>query len=571
MLQVTVYNEQQHEQFTCSKSTFALRKSGADPTQWTLHESPSTDVEEKELLLRFACDGKELVTQDGASKSLPYLIYTEETWIEIVGAVEHRTLEPLKNSEMLEILRDPCDTQSFAGPSAATVGQWLTHASQLHRFTPYSPDFFRHAARLAVDSIGLDSAFVLRRNPKSETAPWEIAGSFLKNPEHGIAYESDALKYLEGQNVAWYQPTLSSPSSSNTVVVAPVREPGGQLSAVIYGVRDRRGESRRKGIRPLEARLIQLLAESVAVGISRQEKENEAARARLLLEHAFSTPVAEHIQKKPECLAGQLREVTLLFADMRGFTSLAESLSPQECYDLLSDVMEQLSQVVLNHEGIVVDYYGDGLLALWNAPLEQTNHADLACHAATKMFDVLPQLNKKWQDKLGRPIELGIGVHTGQATVGNAGTRNRIKYGPRGNTVNVANRVQLASKQLELPLVVSSGTQAKLSGEFFSLRICRAKLPDLEQPIDLFSVYPAAQASRMRERLDEYAWALELFESGCLNDAEQLLEDLVQAGEATPAHFLAQYTAIQKKKNFGRRAVDKYIAAPGSIVEILAK
>ena len=97
----------------------------------------------------------------------------------------------------------------------------------------------------------------------------------------------------------------------------------------------------------------------------------------------------------------------------------------------LGDVMEALTQVVIARRGVVVDYYDDGLLALWNAPLEQRNHAELACLAATDMFEVLPDVGEKWQDRLGRQLEIGIGIHSGPAQAGNAGTRSRLKYGPR--------------------------------------------------------------------------------------------------------------------------------------------
>ena len=252
-------------------------------------------------------------------------------------------------------------------------------------------------------------------------------------------------------------------------------------------------------------------------------------------------------------------------------TTLAETLEPAACYALLGDVMEALTQVVIARRDVVVDYYGDGLLALWNAPLEQRNHAELACLAATDMFEVLPDAGEKWQDRLGRQLEIDIGIHSGPAQVGNAGTRSRLKYGPRGNTVNVASRVQAASKQLGLPLVITAATQAKLTNKFFTLRACTAKLPGLEQPTKLFTVYPAAEAARVKDRLDQYAIALKLFESGQLEEAERLLQQLVQLGQATPAHFLAHYTAAQLNKHQGRRAVDKYATLKGPVIEIVAK
>jgi class 3 adenylate cyclase len=382
-----------------------------------------------------------------------------------------------------------------------------------------------------------------------------------------------AIEILEDSTESWFQttPTENASGASQAIVLAPVRDQRGQLVAAIYGVRNTVGANRRRGVRPLEARLVQLLAESVAVGIARIKQETEATRTRVLLEHAFSPTVAEYIQQHPESLLGQERNVTLMFADLRGYTTLAETLALTDCYELLGDVMEALTQIVVQQRGVVVDYYGDGLLALWNAPVAQANHADLACAAALQMFDVLPDVGQAWQDRLNGPLELGIGIHSGAAYVGNAGTRSRIKYGPRGNTVNIASRVQAASKQLQLPLVITAATQTKLSDKFFTLRVCTAKLPGLERPAELFTAYPASEAQQVKSRLDEYSQALALFESGELEQAEELLNQLTSMGQATPARFLAHYTAAQKNGNLGRRAVDKYATGQGPVIEIHSK
>ena len=472
-----------------------------------------------------------------------------------------------------------------SGPSSTTITHWLSTASKLHRSAANSPEFFADAARFAVETIGLDAAWVLARAddecrntcPKKCCGQWRITGSCLPYPSDGVRFDSTVLAQISQESVAWYQPTpdqhnsLASINSASPVVAAPILDGAGKLVSAIYGVRTTRNSNRRRGIRPLEARLIQLLAESVGVGIARVEQETEAARTRVLLEQAFSPTVADYIQQHPESLLGQQREVTLLFADLRGYTAIAESLSPADCYALLGDVMETLTEVVTQNGGIVVDYYGDGLLAIWNAPLDQPHHADLACAAALEMFTQLPQATEQWEALLDQSLQLGIGIHSGTAHVGNAGTRSRIKYGPRGNAVNIASRVQAASKQLQLPLVITSATQTKLTDRFFTLRTCTAKLPGLAQPTELYTAYPASEAQKVKSRLDQYARALQLFEAGNLEAAEALLSKLVALGNATPAKFLAHYTTAKKQGNHGRRAVDQYTIDSNAVIEILGK
>lgn len=309
-------------------------------------------------------------------------------------------------------------------------------------------------------------------------------------------------------------------------------------------------------------------ADKVHRPANRKDREAEAARERVLLEQAFSPTVVRYVQEHPDSLAGQQREVTLLFADLCGFVSLDERLSPAECFDLLASVMELLTDVVVARQGVAVDYYGDGLLAMWNAPLEQTDHAMLACLAAQEMLDCLPKASRRWRDRLSGPLQLGIGIHTGQALVGNAGARNRVKYGPRGDAVHVASRVQAASKQLQLPLVMTKATHDKLTDEFFSQRICTAKLSGVEQEWDLYTVYPAQQESQLREQLDRYSEALDWYEAGNLVTAERLLADLAAQGEMTPARFLADHTTAQLQAVHRRRFSDQSVLSQGPVIEL---
>jgi adenylate cyclase len=456
------------------------------------------------------------------------------------------------------------NSAGVSGPSSETVSRWLSAITQLHRSSANSEEFFLDAASFVVETIGLDEAWILRRSSMGE---WQIVAHHSQGTDEQRSPNASILAMLVDNPVAQYQ--SEAETGLPAVVVAPILGQNDELLGAIYALRDTQGENRRRGIRPLEARMIQLLTESVTVGIARLEQETAAARARVLLEQAFSPTVADCIQRHPECLSGQLREVTILFADLCGFTSLAESMVPADCYRLLGEVMETLTNVVIAHQGIVVDYYGDGLLAIWNAPLDQSDHADLACEAALGMLDALPKVSQQLNLKVSGKLELGIGVHSGPVLVGNAGTKSRLKYGPRGSNVNLASRVQAATRQLDSSLLITAATQRQLSNKFFTLRTCTARLPGLEQSVELFAVYPASKTSQVKSRLDQYAHALRLFEQGDLVMAEVLLSELVAADPQTPARFLAQQAASQRCAELGRRASDRM--AHGPIIEIHEK
>jgi class 3 adenylate cyclase len=321
----------------------------------------------------------------------------------------------------------------------------------------------------------------------------------------------------------------------------------------------------------LEACVIESIADAVTVGMARRQQEIEAARRRVLLEQAFSPEVAEHLQRHPEALRGQTREVTMLFADLRGFTALAEGLAPADAYELLAAAMETLTQAIVDQEGVVIDYYGDGVSALWNAPVEVADHADRACAAAMQMLDSLPGLTDQCQRLLRRPLRLGVGIHTGTVQVGNAGTQHRLKYGPRGCAVNVASRVQAAAKQLDVALLATDAVRRRLSSKFVTLKVCTARLPGLEKPQELFTVFPSTNADQLQDELERYSTALEAFEQGDLANAEQELTRLLAQGPATPAAFLAQQTAALRRGALGRRATDEFGCTPDAVIEILAK
>ena len=140
--------------------------------------------------------------------------------------------------------------------------------------------------------------------------------------------------------------------------------------------------------------------------------------------------------------------MTVLFADIRGFSAVSGRIPPRLACELIRDIMEHLTAHIMESAGVVVDYVGDGLLAMWNAPAEQPDHAVRACRAALAMRGGLPELNRRWEGRLGKAIGLGIGINSGAALVGNTGSRQKFKYGPLGHTVNLASRVEGATKHL---------------------------------------------------------------------------------------------------------------------------
>lgn len=168
-------------------------------------------------------------------------------------------------------------------------------------------------------------------------------------------------------------------------------------------------------------------------------------------------------------LGGEARDVSVLFADVRDFTGRSEGLSAVEVVQFLNGVLTPMTQSVLMEAGTIDKYFGDGLMAFWNAPLDVVDHAGRACAAALAMRAALPALNERLSlgGRDARPIDIGIGINTGEAFVGNMGSNMRFDYSIVGDTVNIASRLEEATKDLGVQIVVSATTMGAAPGFLF--------------------------------------------------------------------------------------------------------
>jgi adenylate cyclase len=195
--------------------------------------------------------------------------------------------------------------------------------------------------------------------------------------------------------------------------------------------------------------------------------------------------------------------------------------------------MERLTQCIQAHEGTVVDYAGDGLMAMWNAPLTQPNHAVQACRAALAMQAVLPQLDADWHDRIGQPIKVGIGVNTGVAMVGNTGCKARFKYGPLGHCVNLASRVEGATKQLGVPVLITNTTRALIGESFATRRLCKVRVVGIHGAVDFYELHAETGAEDWLAHRNAYEAALTQFEAGQFGAACRNVYPLLANQEGT--------------------------------------
>ena len=169
--------------------------------------------------------------------------------------------------------------------------------------------------------------------------------------------------------------------------------------------------------------------------------------------------VAEH--RLPE-LGGEQRELTVLFSDLRGFTSMSERLDPATLTGVINAFLSAATEAVLEHGGTVDKYIGDCIMAFWNAPLDQPDHARMACRAALRILEKVEALDRELVGQGHPPLVAGIGINTGPCTVGNFGSSRRLEYSAVGDAVNVASRLEGETKNFGYKILIGPATAARV-------------------------------------------------------------------------------------------------------------
>lgn len=185
---------------------------------------------------------------------------------------------------------------------------------------------------------------------------------------------------------------------------------------------------------------------------------------------------------------GERRDVTILFSDIRNFTTLSERLRPEQVVVLLNEYFERMIEVVFRNQGTLDKFIGDGLMVLFGAPLEDPDHAAHAVRAALEMQAEVAALRERWHREGLPEIEIGVGIHTGPAIVGNIGSSRRLEYTAIGDTVNLASRIESATKELKRSILLSGSTQAAVSDRFSTLPLGEIRVKGRDAPVAVYSL-----------------------------------------------------------------------------------
>lgn len=442
--------------------------------------------------------------------------------------------------------------------------RWLETILGVFQSAANTHDFPEQAARAAVKIVGLDAAAVLR----FEDSRWRTEALYAGDPREGDSQTSWApsqtlLGWVRRDRRTFRHVPPTGPDTPRSLqnvsalVAAPILNGAGEVIGALYG--DRRSGGSSGGfprITEFEAKLVELLASGIAAGLARLKEEQAAVEARVQFEQFFTPQLATQLQRDPKLLEGRNAEVTILFADIRGFSRISERLGPDRTMAWIQDTMGALSESVLAYDGVLVDYIGDELMAMWGAPAPQADHASLACFAAKRMMETLDAISARWQQELGVPVQLGIGLNSGVARVGNTGSSLKFKYGPLGDAVNVASRVQGATKYLGADCLITGETLQRLPADVAHRRLARVRAVNIAHPIDLYELVAQATPD-WKERCRRYDAALLALEQENWSDAVQSATRLSAEypQDAAVAALLKRVEAAERTSKLGDTSV----------------
>jgi adenylate cyclase len=270
-------------------------------------------------------------------------------------------------------------------------------------------------------------------------------------------------------------------------------------------------------------------------------EEKEKRKVRGAFQQYLSAEVIRRLLESPELLEPRRTEITVMFSDIRGFTTISEKLDAQELAALLNQYLTGMTRIVFDRGGTLDKYIGDAVMAFWGAPIEQSSHAINACSAAVEMMQRLAPLQREWQAD-GKPhVDIGIGIHTGVASVGNMGSALRYGYTALGDTVNLASRLEGLNKDYGTHILVSQSTFEQVTeqsdardndAQFIFRELDLIRVKGKTQPVGLYELIGAHEAlgdaAEIAERCAQFARGRALYRDRRWVDAREVFASIAE-------------------------------------------
>jgi adenylate cyclase len=254
-------------------------------------------------------------------------------------------------------------------------------------------------------------------------------------------------------------------------------------------------------------------------------EEREKKKIRGAFQYYLTASVINEMLKDPSKLklGGDKKDLTVLFSDIRGFTTISEKMTPEDLVHFLNEYLTAMTNLVFKYDGLLDKYMGDAIMAVFGAPLDQPDHAVRACRTALGMMEELKTLQKKWAED-GRPfLNIGIGINSGDMVVGNMGSDMRFDYTVMGDSVNLGSRLEGINKEYGTNIVISEYTYAAIKDVLLCRELDSVRVKGKKLPVKIYEL--------LGEKEDAEKWekSVNLFEEGLSKYKQGLWDEAIAA------------------------------------------
>jgi adenylate cyclase len=269
-------------------------------------------------------------------------------------------------------------------------------------------------------------------------------------------------------------------------------------------------------------------------------EEREKRRARDTFSRFLAPAIVDQVLAKGGAvrLGGDKRVLTVLFADIRGFTTIAEKLDPHVLLELLNEYLTPMTEIIVSgHQGTLDKYIGDAIMAFWGAPQEQADHALRACRAALSMVDRLDLLRARWKEKGLPDVDVGIGVNTGPMSVGFVGSQDRFyNYTVLGDAVNLASRLEGANKEYGTRIILGPSTREGVKDAVVARELDLVRVKGKREPVQIHELLALAPASpTLAAFVERFVWGLSAYKGQRWDEAIARFREADQLRGGDPA------------------------------------
>ncbi|MCX7982270.1 MAG: adenylate/guanylate cyclase domain-containing protein [Syntrophales bacterium] len=281
-------------------------------------------------------------------------------------------------------------------------------------------------------------------------------------------------------------------------------------------------------------------------------EEKEKKKIKNAFQYYLTPTVINEILTDPSKLklGGEKKDLSVMFSDIRGFTTISEQLSPEELVSLLNEYLTAMTKKVFKYDGLLDKYIGDAIMAVFGAPIDQPDHALRACRTALEMMEELQNLQKKW-DAEGKPkIDIGIGINSGDMVVGNMGSDMRFDYTVMGDNVNLASRLEGLNKEYGTHIIISESTYERIKDVLLAREIDAVRVKGKKQPVKIYELLGEKKDAPLHEAyIKTFEDALNLYRAQKFDEAIALFQKTLDIRPGDPPSTMYLKRAAELKEN----------------------